>query len=295
MSDFIETDESCITDMPTAIRQLLDAGVNLAEVKKVDDQDIYYGVVPKGCELTVKNLGKEIQDLKDKAKVAELGHPIRHQGNFMVADVDSFIAMVTRERIIGRTIVTANIDNQNFNGVINFARNGEVSGFGDRKIILDMKHTTEFKRWLTADRGRMTQLQLADFLEENLENISEPPAGEMIEMISNLKVKRNATYSSVVDVGTGEQSIAFQENIKGEMQNGSMDFRGKFKITLTPFLGSKPYSIDCNLRFSVDNERLLVFFSMINIEKVKEHAFEAESHKVGEAMVTLDIPVFNIR
>jgi len=275
------------------VRELLDAGLVTAEVKK--DHETLYAIVPKGCSLETHDLAKAKQKLADDVQVRATGRPLRHTGNFFVTDVDSFVVMVKRELVPETTIVTSHLENKNFNAIINFSEDGKKAGHGDRKIILELKQTSEFKRWFEYNRQRLSQTQLADFLEENLESIVDPPAGEIIQMISDLKVKKNAQYHSVIDTETGAQSLSYSEEKRGETQNGSLDFRGKFKIALVPFIGSQPYEIDCHLRFSIDSHVLSIFFSMINITKVLEHAFDLENEKVKEAMEELKVEVVNIR
>jgi uncharacterized protein YfdQ (DUF2303 family) len=282
------------------LNELIKLGATTADVS--DERELLYAVVPEGYELKTHDMSKRNEEIvKRDERIAERKfeleneRPMRNVGDVRVADVESFAYMVERENIPETTIVRADMNNRNFVAIINFAEDGKIAGFEDRTISLSLVRTLEFGRWMANNRERMTQLQLADFLEENLENIVEPPAAEMIEMISNLKVKRNAQYHSVIDTNTGAQSLSFSETIKGETVNGSMDFRSKFKIAITPYIGSKPYEIECNVRFSVGEERLRIFFNMINIAKIEEHAFDAENTKVRDAMGKLGAPVINIR
>ena len=274
------------------IDTLVQLGIAVGGVK--EKHELLYSILPDGYKIGTFDTGKRNEELDERRTVRDTGRPLRNTGTIDVADVESFVLMVGRENIPETTIVTANMDRRQFTAIVNFAEDGQKAGHGDRKISLEMQTTLEHDRWTKNNRARMTQLQLADFLEENLENITEPPAAEMIEMISNLKVKRNAVYHAVIETETGEQSLSFSETIKGETQNGSFDFKSKFKIAITPFRGSKPYEITCNLRFSVDDQSLRIFFSMVNISKVVEHAFEEENRKMRGEMSTLDVPVINI-
>lgn len=278
---------------PADINGLVKLGAVTAEVSK--EKEMLYAVVPDGYKLQTHDLAERNERMDERRFEIENQRPLRNRGLIRVADVDSFTYMVGRENIQETTIVLADMQERSFNAVINFAQDGKTAGFSDRCISLELVKTLEFQRWNEMNRRRLSQRQLADFLEENLENIADPPAAEVVEMITNLKVKRNATYHSVIDTQTGAQSISFSEDIKGETVNGSMDFRSKFSVVITPFIGSSPYNIDCSMRFSTDESRLQVFFSMLNLAKVEEHAFNAENDKIREAMKKLGVPVINVR
>jgi uncharacterized protein YfdQ (DUF2303 family) len=244
-------------------------------------------VVPEGYVVQDFDLARRNEDQEPT--------PRRHKGTIDVSTVDSFNRFVAREQIPETTVCFSDVDREQFTAVINYAAAGDQPGWGDRKILLSIKKTTEFKRWEENNRKRMSQMQLADFLEENMDSIREPPAAALIEMISHLRVKKRAQFDSVINQENGDQSITYSEEIKGESINGSVDFASKFLVGLTPYRGSDPYAIHCNLRFSVDsNKQLTIFFSMQNIELVKEKAFNAERDKVMKTMEVMGVPVFDV-
>lgn len=273
-------------------KSLVELGATVANVNK--DNDFLYSVVPAGYQLAVHDLAERNEELEIRRKEISTGRPARHTGTQNVADVNSFIAMVEREQIPSTTIIKAFLDDQAFCAVINYAEDGKIAGHSDRNIRLELKHTPEFTRWSDMDRVRVSQKALAEFLEENMDDILEPTASEVIEMISNLKVKSKAQYHSVVDVNTGNQSVVFSESIKGETVNGSLEFFSKFSIGVAPFRGSKRHEMQCRLRFSVVNERMEVFFSIINRTQAMEKAFETESNLIKDVADKLSLPLINV-
>lgn len=286
-------EEKLQVDAHQSIMQLLAAGSTMADIKQ--DAELLYAIVPKGYELATEDLAKRNEEVEDRRVVRETGRPIRNTGIVTVADVDSFVAMVGREVIQATTVILANVEKRNFNAVINFAENGQKAGHGDRKIFFELVQTEEFKRWFSNNRRHMGQMDLAYFIEENLESITDPPAGEMLSMIQSLKVKKKAKWQSAIDTSTGQQNVAYQEEVKGEMQNGNLSFRSKFAISVVPFHGMSPYEIECSLRFSVEDDSLKVFFVMQNLHKVLDHAFNSEMDRIKFAMAKLNVPVINVR
>jgi uncharacterized protein YfdQ (DUF2303 family) len=275
------------------VKGLLKAGAALAEINET--KEMLYAIVPSDYSLAVHDMARRNRDLDDEKKVIETGRPLRHTGIQAVADVDSFLLMVKRESIPETTIIHASLDSQNFMAIINHASDGQTAGHSDRKISLTLKKTSEFVRWQANNRRRFNQRDLADFLEENIDSITEPDANEIINMISNLKVKRTRDYHSVVDVESGNQSVTFSDTVKGEVVNGTQEFLGKFKIAVPPFQGAKRYNVDCRLRFGVaEGEQMVVYFSMLNLDAVLEHAFEVENDLVREAVAEMELEVVNV-
>jgi len=276
-----------------SIRELLMNGLAMAKVN--EEKEMLYAILPEGCSLATHDLAKRNEEMEDRRIVRETGRPMRNTGLVTVADVDSFVLMVRRELIPATTIIKADVEERTFKAIINFAENGEKAGHSDRSINFELVATEEFKRWLGKNRVHMGQMDIAYFIEENLDSISDPPAGEMLTMVQNLKVKKRAKWESSIDTATGQQNVSYSEEVKGEQQKGDMDFRSAFTITVPPFYGTKPYEIQCSLRFSVEDGSLRIFFVMQNLHKILDHAFNSEMEKIKEAMGELQVPIINVR
>jgi len=224
-----------------------------------------------------------------------LNTPMRNKGSVSVATVDSFLLFVERELIYGTTVCFANLDKSTFTVIFNYSGGGNLAGWSDRCVSVCLKKTTSFPRWILKDRAQMDQLTFADFIEENMADISEPDAATVIEMIQQLKVHRKAEFISVVDPRTGFTNLTFNEQTSGETLKGNIEFCGRFVLGIAPFRGSDKYRIDAALRFNINEaNKLRVFYSLINADLVEEHAFDAQREKVLVKMQELGVPVFDI-
>ncbi|MGV0961829.1 MAG: DUF2303 family protein [Limnohabitans sp.] len=266
---------------------LIGAGSALGEVKVVRHDELtndkHFLIVPAGYE------SKEISF--DEFRQT----PIRNKGVMVVSTVESLFAFVERELLPGTTVCLADQDNGSFKIIFNYSGGGDKPGFSDRLVALSLKPTTGWSRWSEKDKVRMDKLAFADFIDENIPDISEPAAAEVIEMIKQLKVHRKAEFISVVDPKTGFTNLSFNEQTSGETLKGNIGFFDKMVLGLTPFRGSEKYRVDASLRFEItDSNKLKVFYSLINADLVEEHAFNVEREKVLEKMRELGIPVFDI-
>lgn len=270
---------------------LVNVGMSMGAIKEVrpapSNAAKHYTIVPDGYR---------VEEIKFSDKDV-LSRPNRNVGEVSVATVDSFIRFVERENISGTTVIFSSLDNSSFSAVFNYSKNGEEGGWGDRKVNFKLTPNTNWKRWAEANGRKMSQLAFCDFIEANLGDIVEPAAADIIEMTKQLKIHRKAEFSSIVDPATGFTNLAFSEVISGETRKGDMACVGKIKLALSPFRGvSVPtYSIDANLRFTIeDDNSLRIFFAMINHDITKEHEHNRIAAEVKTFADTLKIPVFDI-
>lgn len=267
---------------------LLSVGAALGEVKVVRADattmmDKHFLIVPDGYQ------AKQVDF--EEFRLA----PVRNKGSVVLATVEAFLLFVVRELLPETTVCFAYQDKGQFEAVFNYSAGGDSPGWSDRKAILNLKRTTSWERWMKSNKAQMDQLAFADFIEENLQDISEPAAADIIEMIQQLKVHRKAEFVSVVDPKTGFTNLSFNEQVSGETLKGNIEFCGKFVLGLTPYRGSSKYKVEASLRFNInDQNKLKVFYSLINADIVEEHAFEVEREKVLEKMQELGVPVFDI-
>jgi uncharacterized protein YfdQ (DUF2303 family) len=257
------------------------------------------GRAPEKQVVVVPN-GYSVQEIETE----ELNpSPYRTKGATRLATVDSFIAYVERELIGGSTVCFANEDKGSFEAVFNYSGGCGIPGWGDSKALLTLQQTTNWKRWMGLHGSRIGQLKFCDFVEANIDDIVSPDAATIIEMVTTLKLTRNASFTSVVDPRTGFATVNYIEKTTGENGGtgaGQAEFQNRMVIGLNPFKGkdSSRFTAKANLRFELpdgDNPKgLVLHFSIINHENVLEAAFKAECDKVFAKMDELKIPVFDI-
>lgn len=266
---------------------LVNIGAALGETKVVRQDDLsnakHFIVLPEGYE------AQEV-DFEEFRQV-----PVRNAGSVRVATVESFLLFAERELMPDTTVCFADLDQGQFRIVFNYAAGGGKPGWADREVVLKLKRTTSWDRWIQSNKKQMDQLPFADFIEENLPDIAEPAAADIVEMIQQLKVHRKAEFVSVVDPKTGFTNLTFNEQVSGETLKGNIEFCGKFVLGLVPFRGSDKYKVEASLRFNInDQNKLKVFYSLINADLVEEDAFDVEREKVLVKMKELGVPVFDV-
>jgi uncharacterized protein YfdQ (DUF2303 family) len=280
-------DVSGVIDSGVAVEELIRTGAALGEAKVVRAAGMptkQFLIVPQGYEA----MELEVEELESA--------PYRKTGVLLVATVDSFLAYIERGVVEGTTVAFAKQDEGSFKVVFNYDQaNIGSPGWGDHGVKVELRASTAWERWKAANGRQMDQLAFADFVEANLRDICEPDAATIIEMTKQLKVHRKAEFVSIIDPKTGFSNLSFNEQVSGETLKGNIDFCGRFVLGLAPFRGSAKYRVEASLRFNItEQNKLRVYYSLINADLVEEDAFNVERGKILERMTALGIPVFDI-
>ena len=268
-------------------KTLLDAGAAVAQHQVIDGVPVI--VAPDGYD--VHKLDLEEFQLQPK----------RCYGTARLETVKSFLDYVNRNLTPGQTVVFADMDNGKFTAIFNYSANGESPGWGDNRAVLFLTPTASWQRWVAQNGQAMNQLDFADFIESNAQDIVSPSAAEVMEMISALKVNKKATFHSVIDNKTGRQTLEYSEDTKGETTKGNIEFTGQFELALQPYrnrgIDVTPYKVNARLRFTITEQGgkngLRVHYSLVNHDLVREYAFGAELDVIDQHLNGIGVPMFD--
>lgn len=156
----------------------------------------------------------------------------------------------------------------------------------------------QWDAWLsTATGSRQTQSDAIEFLEDHAEDVVEPSAAELMNILRNLRttVNKSASVELRAD-GTAAVSWSAAENVSA--RGGTMDLPSEFVIGIPILKGhvdedGKPviYRLTVRLRASVDDKaRLGLRFSIPNADASLEDAF-ADRVTAAKALLGAGAPL----
>lgn len=219
--------------------------------------DITLARVAEGEHIQTINLAKELEALDD--------HPRRPKGNVVLRTELSFVDYVNDHKDDEATVIFAedkqvvavfNHHKRHTHGAVVAA--GAEAGWNDFRATLELKYTPSWTAWTQlATSGYMTQADFADFLEVNDQDILSPAAGEVLEMVTNLRLASESTVEARTHLGTGGTHIRYSENFvpmggDGD-QLGVIQFPHHLELSLQVFDGGKEFIIPALLRYAVQN------------------------------------------
>lgn len=235
----------------------LNAGMILGEIRKIGERP--FVVVP--------------QD----AKVADLENyllaPTRKRGSTTLTDVASFIAFVSAEKT-PETRIYGNLDNPHFTAVFNdHGKSGP--GWRDHIAKYACPLSPEWLIWIGHSGKHKTQVDFAQFIEDNLPDIVEPAGAEMLEISRSLEAKKSVNFASGVRLTNGANELTYEETISGAAQKGKLQVPEGFVIGIPVLQGGDSYRVEARLRYRIgDGGKMTMWYELVRPHKIVEDAIK---------------------
>lgn len=160
----------------------------------------------------------------------------------------------------------------------------------DHTITYKCPLSDEWKTWTGRNGKAMPHPEFAQFIEDNLPDIVDPPAARMLEVARHLEAKKTVTFSTGNRIQTGDVQITYEEVTEGTSSSAKGNFAipDKFSLGIPVFDRGPVYKIECRLRYRIADGRLSIWFELYRSEKVFDAAFE---DVVGTAQRQLGIQI----
>lgn len=250
---------------PYDIQTAINAGMTLCEPKIIEGT--HFVMVPPNCKV------ESLEHLQL--------HPSRTRGRTILRDASSFIKMVERE-ITPATSIYGNHNPPGFVAVFNdHSKNG--AGWRDHTAVFNCPLSVEWTTWKAGDGKSMTQEQFAKFIEDNLPDIANPPAADMLEISRSLEAKKRVNFASGVRLSNGQTELTYEEEISGTAAKGKLQVPELFTIGIEVLEGGPRYGVDARLRYRIqDGGKLSIWYDLVRPHKVQEDAVKEVWQEIAE-------------
>ena len=242
----------------------------------------------------IKNVGDmPFVVVPDDYRVTDLEHllarPNRKRGVVTLRDAVSFISMVNAEKT-DFTRIYGNYTNPSFTAVFN-DHGGASAGWQDHKATFSCPLSVEWKEWTKNDGQRMTQEQFAQFIENNLPDIAEPPAANMLEISRTLEAKKKVNFASGIRLSNGQNQLTYEEEISGTAAKGQIQVPEEFIIGIPVLEGGIEYAVTARLRYRIlDGGKMQMWFELVRPHKIIEDAVKEVWNRIAQET---GVPMFN--
>lgn len=125
------------------------------------------------------------------------------------------------------------------------------------KALLQLKLSPEWLAWMEAFKTTFVQMDLAEFLNDHMEQIAEPAAGELLSGISTINITNNWKCTSAQREG-GDISFSYAKENTAQTATGKIPSR--LTLSIAPFRSWHPVSMTVYLSYRLSGEKLT--FSM---------------------------------
>lgn len=222
------------------------------------------------------------QDITKTVEAAS-ARPNRKRGTVELTSVDSLVQYCQDQQATPCAYVFADADTRTITAVFNDQR--DVPGWRDHRAVFKAALTPEFERW----QGRnghtraMTQTEFAEFIEDNLADITEPTAQQLLEVATTIQAKTDINFSSAKRLQDGQVQMTYTEAINATAgANGALTIPKEFQLGVRIFKNGEGYRLRARLKYRLGGGGVKFWYELDRPERAIEDAFKGYVTTVAE-------------
>ena len=224
----------------------------------------YHVVAPGGYQ--VLNLTGDVE----KAQPS----PNRQSGTIRVMDVDSLLAYCADQVSIATAYIYADPDTRTITAVFNDQRAG--TGWRDHRAIYKAEYTPEFSKWLgrNGHTHAMTQAEFAEWIEDNMADIQDPGAAQLLDVATTIQATTGINFSSAKRLQNGQVQLQYTETIEARAgAGGALEIPREFTLGLRIFKNGGGYLLKARLKYRLHAGGVKFHYELDRPERSVEDAF----------------------
>lgn len=205
--------------------------------------------------------------------------PQRIKQVVLLLDGGSFIAYVNRYQT-DQTLIFADLkaDGASFLAVLDY--HGAAPELLPQHIAhlarFETVQSPDFKILLAANKTRMTQVDFATWLEDNLRIFTNPAGAALLELVQTLFGKADVRFDAAVRLQSGGGRLHYDEDVELAGQNstrdGTIELPKEITATVPLFEGGAAYVIRARFKYRIEGRKLQLWFEIIALHEIVRHA-----------------------
>lgn len=196
-----------------------------------------------------------------------LDNPVRTRENVAIGDMESLIAYTGKFQG-DRTLCFALPDR--IGAVLDYHTSDSPS-WGTHIVQYAYEETLEWKDWIAKNEQPFGQLELGEFIEDHMDNIVEPQAARLLEVVTSFQELRSANLTSAVNTQNGMVKLTFLEDNK----QGDVLLPSEIKLGIAPFKHGPSYEVRAKVRYRVTGPAVKIWYKLNRPDKVKDDAIKS--------------------
>lgn len=211
----------------------------------------------------------DITGLVEKAATT----PNRKRGHVQLKDLPSLLSYCADQASMASGYIYADTDSRAITAVFNDQRH-ILPGWRDHRATFKAEFTPEFARWSQNNGKDMGQTEFAEFVEDNLADITEPSAQALLEVATTIQAKTGINFSSAKRLQDGQTQITYTENIEASAgAGGAMQIPKDFALGLRIFRNGEGYRLRARLKYRLHAGAVKFRYELDRPERAVEDAF----------------------
>lgn len=211
--------------------------------------------------------------------------PIRIEAQPRFYDVPSFVAYLDRHSGDREALtIWADRGQSQIEAILDSHTPGGPS-WQRHRAYLFLKRSSEWLTWTGEDGVMVSQQEFAEFLEDNLADIVDPPAAQLLEVVTTLSATTKVEFKSGVRLDNGQIKVQYEETMSARAgQKGNLEIPYSFSLGIRVYQAGDPYRVNARLRYRIEHGALRLGFVLERTDDVMEAAFNETVLKLREAL-----------
>ena len=171
------------------------------------------------------------------------------------------------------------VRNPNSTSTVNF-------GLCENWVVFSPRWTPEWKAWTGIHDKAISQMQLAQLIEDFGSVLIEPSAADAGELARTFSATRNVKFRSGTNLTSGDTTLEFVTETAAAARAGQIDVPASFRFQLVPWAGFGGFvEVTAALRHRIDGEGKLSFtLHFLSFEVLMDQLFDGLLKQAGDGL-----------
>lgn len=204
-----------------------------------------------------------------------LAAPARKRGHVVVYDAASFNQILADNRDAGNIAIylDRNPDCPSVVAVLNGHGKGGP-GWADFRAEIAFRPTPQWLKWKAIDGKLLPQSVFAEFVEDNLADIADPPGATMLEVATYLQATRTTNFKSGLRLADGTVQFQHLQDDDAKVGAGLLAVPELFTLGIAPLFGLPPYRVPVRFRYRIVEGKLTLGVKLQRVEDMMAQIVE---------------------
>lgn len=184
---------------------------------------------------------------------------------------------------LDNVVVFADRDKLNFHAFLDYHH---VTGgrWLNHSASVTYKESHQFGIWKKHDGVKMGQEAFAEFLDENVLDITDPTGADVVAFASCLEAHRTEIFKSSTNLGNGEVKFNWSNESSGD---SATKFPTDMKIGIPIWTNGEKILIPVKLFYRVSEGKLLFWYKLRNLENIIDQLWNEDVKFISEALLSI--------
>jgi uncharacterized protein YfdQ (DUF2303 family) len=184
---------------------------------------------------------------------------------------------------LDNVVVFADRDKLNFHAFLDYHH---VTGgrWLNHSASVTYKESHQFGIWKKHDGVKMGQEAFAEFLDENVLDITDPTGADVVAFASCLEAHRTEIFKSSTNLGNGEVKFNWSNESSGDSVT---KFPTDMKIGIPIWTNGEKILIPVKLFYRVSEGKLLFWYKLRNLENIIDQLWNEDVKFISEALLSI--------